>query len=103
LRIGGGHVFGQNGINGMALPPIIKCGSDYLKNLIVRDVIQGKKIFASQSQNQKQEVMSQILKQLLEGKVITTLSMGQKMDHRWTLWRLFHNCCKDRWAWNGWD
>jgi len=30
-------------ISGMALPPIINFGSDYLKDLVVDDVIKGKK------------------------------------------------------------
>jgi len=41
-RVGGG-VLGQLGINSMALPPIIQFGSDYLKDLVLRDVITGKK------------------------------------------------------------
>lgn len=39
----GGGVLGQLGINSMALPPIIQFGNDYLKNLVLRDVITGKK------------------------------------------------------------
>lgn len=42
-RVGGGHVLGQAAINSMALPPILHFGSDYLKNLVCRDVITGKK------------------------------------------------------------
>ena len=42
-RAGGGHVMGQGAINSMALPPILNYGSDYLKNLVARDVIQGRK------------------------------------------------------------
>jgi len=41
-RVGGG-VLGQLGINSMALPPIIQFGNDYLKKLVLRDVITGKK------------------------------------------------------------
>jgi alkylation response protein AidB-like acyl-CoA dehydrogenase len=42
-RVGGGGVLGQNGINGMALPPIIKYGSDYIKEKVLKDVMTGKK------------------------------------------------------------
>eukprot|EP01095_Lingulamoeba_sp_RSL-Kostka_P014482 TRINITY_DN6325_c0_g1_i1.p1 TRINITY_DN6325_c0_g1~~TRINITY_DN6325_c0_g1_i1.p1 ORF type:complete len:417 (+),score=173.54 TRINITY_DN6325_c0_g1_i1:41-1291(+) len=42
-RIGGGGVLGQMGINSMALPPIYNFGSDFLKDLVLRDVITGKK------------------------------------------------------------
>ena len=42
-RAAGGQVLGQLGINSMALPPIINAGSDYLKNLVVKDVVQGRK------------------------------------------------------------
>jgi len=42
-RVGGGSVLGQNGINSMALPPIMKYASPYLKELICRDVITGNK------------------------------------------------------------
>lgn len=42
-RMGGGGVLGQAAINSMALPPIIHFGSDYLKDLVLRDVITGKK------------------------------------------------------------
>jgi len=42
-RIGGGGALGQMGINSMALPPILNFGSEYLKNLVLRDVITGKK------------------------------------------------------------
>ena|SRR3990167_4713041 len=41
-RVGGG-VLGQLGINSMGIPPIINFGSEYLKNLVCRDVITGKK------------------------------------------------------------
>jgi alkylation response protein AidB-like acyl-CoA dehydrogenase len=41
-RVGGG-VLGQLGINSMALPPIIHFGTDYLKDKVLRDVIQGYK------------------------------------------------------------
>jgi alkylation response protein AidB-like acyl-CoA dehydrogenase len=43
-RMGGAHVLGQGAINSMALPPIIHHGSDYLKQLVVKDVVQGKKM-----------------------------------------------------------
>uniref|UniRef100_A0A7S4P207 Acyl-CoA dehydrogenase n=1 Tax=Paramoeba aestuarina TaxID=180227 RepID=A0A7S4P207_9EUKA len=42
-RCGGGGVLGQGGINSMALPPIMNFGSDYLKELVLRPVITGKK------------------------------------------------------------
>jgi alkylation response protein AidB-like acyl-CoA dehydrogenase len=42
-RVGGGAILGQNAINSMALPPILAAGSDYIKNLVCRDVITGKK------------------------------------------------------------
>ena len=42
-RVGGGGVLGQAAINSMALPPILNFGSDYIKNLVARDVITGKK------------------------------------------------------------
>jgi len=42
-RSGGGGVLGQMSINSMALPPIINAGSQYLKDLVVRDVVTGKK------------------------------------------------------------
>lgn len=45
-RTGGGGVLGQAAINSMALPPIIRAGSDYLKNKVVRDVVQGRKFIA---------------------------------------------------------
>jgi alkylation response protein AidB-like acyl-CoA dehydrogenase len=35
-------VLGHNAINSMALPPIIKNGSQYLKDLVVRQVVTGK-------------------------------------------------------------
>eukprot|EP01124_Arcella_intermedia_P010218 TRINITY_DN1674_c0_g1_i1.p1 TRINITY_DN1674_c0_g1~~TRINITY_DN1674_c0_g1_i1.p1 ORF type:complete len:324 (+),score=71.14 TRINITY_DN1674_c0_g1_i1:24-974(+) len=34
---------GRGGINSIALPPILKAGSDYLKNKVCRDVITGQK------------------------------------------------------------
>jgi len=43
-RVGGG-VLGQGGINSMALPPILKAGSDYLKETVCREVITGKKTY----------------------------------------------------------
>jgi len=46
-------------ISGMALPPIINFGSDYLKDLVVDDVIKGKKISVWQFLNLGQEVMWQ--------------------------------------------
>jgi len=42
----GGGVLGQNAINAMALPPILKHGSKYLKDLICKDVVTGKKNIA---------------------------------------------------------
>lgn len=42
-RVAGGQVLGQLGINSMALPPIINAASDYIKNLVVQDVVQGRK------------------------------------------------------------
>lgn len=42
-RAGGGAVLWQLGVNSMALPPVIDYGSDYLKDLVVRDVVTGKK------------------------------------------------------------
>lgn len=42
-RAGGGHVMGQGAIDSMALPPILHYGSEYLKALVARDVIQGRK------------------------------------------------------------
>jgi acyl-CoA dehydrogenase len=42
-RSGGGGVLGQMAINSMALPPIIHYGSQYLKELVLRDVVEGRK------------------------------------------------------------
>jgi len=42
-RVGGGGVLGQMSINSMALPPIMKYGSQYLKDKVIRDVVEGKK------------------------------------------------------------
>lgn len=42
-RSGGGGVLGQLAINSMALPPIEKYGSKYLRDLVMRDVIEGRK------------------------------------------------------------
>jgi len=42
-RAGGGGALGQMSINSMALPPIINAGSQYLKDLVVRDVVTGNK------------------------------------------------------------
>jgi len=42
-RIGGGGVLGQMSINSMALPPISLYGSQYLKDMVVKDVLTGKK------------------------------------------------------------
>lgn len=42
-RAGGGGVLGQLSIDSMALPPIIHYGSKYLKDLILRPVIEGRK------------------------------------------------------------
>lgn len=39
----GGHVGGQEGINSMALPPIIKYGAPHLIQNVVRPVIEGRK------------------------------------------------------------
>lgn len=41
-RAGGGAVLWQLGVNSMALPPVINYGSDYLKDLVVRNVVTGK-------------------------------------------------------------
>eukprot|EP01128_Nolandella_sp_AFSM9_P000574 TRINITY_DN10725_c0_g1_i1.p1 TRINITY_DN10725_c0_g1~~TRINITY_DN10725_c0_g1_i1.p1 ORF type:complete len:443 (-),score=106.73 TRINITY_DN10725_c0_g1_i1:145-1407(-) len=38
-----GHILGQNEINSMALPPLIQHGSQYLKDLVLTQVITGKK------------------------------------------------------------
>jgi len=45
-RAGGGHVLGQNAINSMALPPILKYGSQRLIDMVARDVVQGRKHIA---------------------------------------------------------
>eukprot|EP00924_Labyrinthula_sp_SR-Ha-C_P010079 maker-scaffold_40-snap-gene-1.50-mRNA-1 protein AED:0.18 eAED:0.18 QI:96/1/1/1/1/1/2/175/418 len=42
-RVGGGGVLGQMGINSMALPPIMHFGNQKLKDLVLKDVIQGRK------------------------------------------------------------
>ena len=42
-RPGGGGVLGQLAINSMALPPIINFASDHIKNMVVKDVVQGRK------------------------------------------------------------
>jgi len=42
-RVGDSQVLGQNGINSMALPPILKFGIKYLKDKVCKDVITGKK------------------------------------------------------------
>jgi acyl-CoA dehydrogenase len=39
----GGHVLGQEGINSMALPPIINFGSEKLKQMVCRPVVLGTK------------------------------------------------------------
>jgi alkylation response protein AidB-like acyl-CoA dehydrogenase len=39
----GGHVLGQEGINSMALPPIIEHGSNKLKEMVCKPVIRGEK------------------------------------------------------------
>ena len=41
-----GAVLGQLAINSMALPPILKFGSEYLKQLLVRDVITGRSMLS---------------------------------------------------------
>lgn len=40
-RVGGGSVLGQNGINSMALPPILRYASDEIKEKVCRPVITG--------------------------------------------------------------
>ena len=42
-RNGNPHVLAQLSINSMALPPIIRAGSDWLKQTVVREVVQGRK------------------------------------------------------------
>ena len=42
-RQGGGYVLNQLAINTMTLPPIIEHGSEYLQNLVCKDVVTGKK------------------------------------------------------------
>mmetsp|Transcript_21602 Transcript_21602/g.42434 ORF Transcript_21602/g.42434 Transcript_21602/m.42434 type:complete len:424 (+) Transcript_21602:183-1454(+) len=42
-RPGGGGALGQLSINSMALPPIMRFASDYIKQKVLRDVITGKK------------------------------------------------------------
>lgn len=42
-RCGGGGVLAQMSINSMALPPIVNFGSQYLKEKVVKDVVQGRK------------------------------------------------------------
>jgi len=42
-RVGGGGALGQLSINSMALPPIIKYGPKFMKDLVLRDVIEGRK------------------------------------------------------------
>lgn len=42
-RSGGGGALGQVAINSMALPPILLAGSPYLKKLVARDVVEGRK------------------------------------------------------------
>lgn len=41
-RLGGGAILWQLGINSMALPPVLKYGSDYLRDLVAKDIIQGR-------------------------------------------------------------
>lgn len=41
-RLCGGHILGQEGINSMALPPIIKYGSPELVELVVKPTVQGR-------------------------------------------------------------
>jgi alkylation response protein AidB-like acyl-CoA dehydrogenase len=45
-RAGGGQVYGQADIDSMALPPILKFGSDYLKEKVCRGVVTGRKHIA---------------------------------------------------------
>ncbi len=45
-RIGCGGILGHMAINAMALPPILNYGSMEIKDLVCKDVIQGRK-FAS--------------------------------------------------------
>jgi len=42
-QLGGGGVLGQLAINSMALPPVIKFGSQRMKDEVVREVVTGKK------------------------------------------------------------
>jgi len=42
-RLGGGSVLGQLGINSLALPPVINYGTQRIKDLVLKDVIQGRK------------------------------------------------------------
>ena len=42
-RVGGGNVMGQLGINSMAIPPIIAHGNQKMKELVVEDVLEGRK------------------------------------------------------------
>lgn len=42
-RVGGGAILGQLSINSMALPPILKFGSEAMKEHVVRPVVEGKK------------------------------------------------------------
>jgi len=45
-RCGGGMVFAQLSVNSMALPPILKAGSEEMKNRIVPDIVSGKKFIS---------------------------------------------------------
>jgi alkylation response protein AidB-like acyl-CoA dehydrogenase len=42
-RAAGGFIMGQVAIDSMAMPPIVAFGSDYIKNLVCRDVVAGRK------------------------------------------------------------
>ena len=42
-RAAGGFIMGQVAIDSMAMPPIVAFGSDYIKNLVCRDVAMGRK------------------------------------------------------------
>ncbi len=44
--MGGSGVFGSAEIDSMALPPIVKFGSEAMKKKIVRDVVEGRKHIA---------------------------------------------------------
>lgn len=56
-RVGGGAVLGQNGINSMALPPILRYGSDYLKEKVCRPVITGVRVCFEYSPSKRKETL----------------------------------------------